>query len=161
MKIFAKIASIPVIVVMLISGCGQNGLSEGSLEESSTSEMVAHSSDTTECSSEETKLENNIIVVEWDQVENGERIEKFLSNFENLQNDSIEIHSSTIEGDPIYYFVSFDGNKIRLSIDNSEDSYAGSKNGAEEKVFDKIVYDSNGYTLKNETDDDEFILVPS
>lgn len=51
------------------------------------------------------------------------RWDEFLRNTEAGQKDSIVLVQFTVEGDPIYYYLSFEGDSYYLVTDNSRDAY--------------------------------------
>ena len=54
---------------------------------------------------------------------NLETFERFLKNFSNNKEDTIRITGYTLEGDPIFRDLQFDGEVIHYSYDNSNDEY--------------------------------------
>ncbi|WP_336787112.1 DUF4362 domain-containing protein [Paenibacillus sp. MMO-177] len=53
----------------------------------------------------------------------------FINSFTNHQADQLKITSLTIEGDPIYIYLTTDGTKLQYVYDNSEDAYGGGDTG--------------------------------
>lgn len=49
----------------------------------------------------------------------------FIRNVEEQKVDTIRITNYTIEGDPIFYVLNFDGTKINMEIDKSKDKHRG------------------------------------
>ncbi len=64
-------------------------------------------------------------------VNNFDRFKKFLSNYNDEKADKIRITGYTIEGDPIFTDLDYDGKKIHYTNDNSNDAY-----GAKEIIND-------------------------
>ena len=59
---------------------------------------------------------------------NLETFERFLKNFSNKKEDAIRITGYTLEGDPIFRDLHFDGEVIHYSYDNSNDQYGQPEN---------------------------------
>lgn len=57
------------------------------------------------------------------QVENIGRLDTFVANVQSKTMDEIRLTRYTIEGDPIYYDLLFDGAELTLTIDTSEDKF--------------------------------------
>lgn len=77
----------------------------------------------------EEAIENGDVVNLHGEISNLERFENFLGNIKSGSKDEIRITNYTIEGDPIFYHLNYDGNKIQYTYDNSQDEYAGSGQG--------------------------------
>lgn len=45
----------------------------------------------------------------------------------NRKKDKIRIVNYTIEGDPIFTHLNYDGNSIKIGIDNSKDKFGGNR----------------------------------
>ncbi|MCM3760621.1 DUF4362 domain-containing protein [Alkalihalobacillus oceani] len=50
----------------------------------------------------------------------------FLANVEEKTPDQVRVVEDTNEGDPLLYDLDFDGEKIKVEIDRSQDQYRGS-----------------------------------
>lgn len=86
------------------------------------------------------------------QVYNYSVLETFVENIEAKKRDKIRIVNYTIEGDPIFTNLNYDGNSIKVEIDNSKDKYGGNnlfntKDKCNELV--KEVGVSTEYRLEN------------
>lgn len=57
------------------------------------------------------------------QIENGEVFEQFVQQATDKTPTTVSITSYTIEGDPIYYRVDYDGTIFKLEIDKREDKF--------------------------------------
>lgn len=57
------------------------------------------------------------------QVENRERLNNFIEKVQSNSKDKIRLTRYTIEGDPIYHDLDFDGTKLTLTLDTTEDEY--------------------------------------
>jgi ribosome assembly protein YihI (activator of Der GTPase) len=71
-------------------------------------------------------LEDHKVINMHGNVENIERLDLFVDKVKTGENDEIEITHYTIEGDPIYDKINFDGEQLTITHDNTEDEY-GSK----------------------------------
>jgi len=81
--------------------------------------------------SSEEAIENGDVVNLHGEISNLDRFESFIENVENGAKDEIRITMYTIEGDPIFYNLNYNGNKIQFTYDNSQDGYAGTGKGIE------------------------------
>lgn len=81
--------------------------------------------------SSEEAIENGDVVNIHGKISNLDRFESFIENVENGAKDEIRITMYTIEGDPIFYNLNYNGNKIQYTYDNSQDGYAGTGKGIE------------------------------
>jgi hypothetical protein len=70
-----------------------------------------------------TKLKDNEIINIHGNVENLERLDLFVENNLAKKADKIKITHYTIEGDPIFDEVTFDGKQITVTNDNTEDKF--------------------------------------
>ncbi len=77
----------------------------------------------------EEAIGNGDVVDAMGEIFNSDQFVEFTENFEAGVKDGIRITSYTIEGDPIFYNLNTDGNKINYTYDNSQDGYAGSDKG--------------------------------
>ncbi|PSL31057.1 uncharacterized protein DUF4362 [Planomicrobium soli] len=70
------------------------------------------------------KVEPEDIVVErHSELENEKRFTAFLTNVQQGKADKIRITSFTTEGDPIYQDLDFDGSKLKMIVDYTEDKF--------------------------------------
>ncbi|WP_236690836.1 DUF4362 domain-containing protein [Lysinibacillus xylanilyticus] len=81
--------------------------------------------------SSEEAIENGDVVNLHGEISNLDRFESFIENVEKGAKDEIRITMYTIEGDPIFYNLNYNGNKIQYTYDNSQDGYAGTGKGIE------------------------------
>lgn len=72
-------------------------------------------------------------------VHNLDRFEQFLNNLSAKKEDSVRLTAYTIEGDPIFKDLHYDGEKIQYSYDNSNDAYRGEGKGVESDVCTEIT----------------------
>jgi hypothetical protein len=63
----------------------------------------------------------------------------FLKNLETKQTDTIRITSYSIEGDPIFYELFFNGKEIEYTFDNSMDAFAGQGKGRKSTLCTGIM----------------------
>lgn len=83
---------------------------------------------------------------------NTEKLDEFLERLKLGQNSELIIVQVTKEGDPIYFSLSYEGDKIAYKRDNSMDRY-GEKNIIEDRINkDDFYKKGNKYyvTLDNE-----------
>ncbi|MGI2326711.1 DUF4362 domain-containing protein [Planococcus sp. YIM B11945] len=57
------------------------------------------------------------------EIKNLERFQRFLTNFNQKESDRIQLIHYTVEGDPIFQELAYDGDVIKTTIDSSEDAY--------------------------------------
>ena len=60
---------------------------------------------------------------------NLDKLEKFIQNVKNGNEDKIRIVRKTIEGDPIFDTLDYNGENIKYTYDNSKDKFGGSDKG--------------------------------
>jgi PBP1b-binding outer membrane lipoprotein LpoB len=77
----------------------------------------------------ETAIENGDIVNIHGNISNLDKFGNFIKNVESGSKDKIRITMYTVEGDPIFYNLNYDGNQIQYTFDNSLDGFRGSENG--------------------------------
>jgi hypothetical protein len=82
-------------------------------------------------------IENNNIINMHGNVKNLYRLDLFVENITAKRSDEIKITHYTIEGDPIYDRVTFDGKQLTITNDNTEDKFGSG--------------DISTYTCKNMT----------
>ncbi|SEA98503.1 protein of unknown function [Thalassobacillus cyri] len=82
--------------------------------------------------SPETAIQRGDVVNLHGKTSNLDRFEKFLSSLDAGKKDDIRITSYTTEGDPIFYNLKFDGEKIHYTYDITMDAYAGTGKGIRE-----------------------------
>jgi hypothetical protein len=96
-----------ISVLMILSACGTNP----SVQEQGQASNNLNSA------------ENNEIVNMHGTVKNLDRLDLFVENVAAKKSDEIKITHYTIEGDPIYDTVTFDGKELKITNDNSEDKF--------------------------------------
>jgi hypothetical protein len=71
----------------------------------------------------DTAIDHGDIVDLHGNLKNIERLEEFYQNLLLKNKDKIRITRFTIEGDPIFNDLEFDGNEIKYNYDNSKDKF--------------------------------------
>jgi hypothetical protein len=69
------------------------------------------------------KPKNNEVVDIHGQLENIERLDLFVKNVQAEKKDNVRLTRYTIEGDPIFHDLGFDGSKLTVKIDTTEDKF--------------------------------------
>ncbi|CAG9607205.1 DUF4362 domain-containing protein [Pseudoneobacillus rhizosphaerae] len=96
-----------ISVLMILSACGTN---------SSVKEQG-------QASNNLNSVGSNEIVNMHGNVKNLNRLDFFVENVTAKKSDEVKITHYTIEGDPIYDTVTFDGKQLKITNDNSEDKF--------------------------------------
>lgn len=66
-------------------------------------------------------------------------MDRFINNFQNNNRDYIRITSYTLEGDPVFRELQFDGKDIQYKYDNSKHAYGGNDKGIKQDICKKIT----------------------
>jgi hypothetical protein len=98
-----------ISTIMLLSACGTN---------STVSKKPSQSG---------ALLEDNLIINMHGQVKNLPRMDQFVENVNSKTSDDIKITHYTIEGDPIYDEIKYDGKQLTITNDNTEDKFGSPK----------------------------------
>ncbi|OXS76322.1 hypothetical protein B1B04_04915 [Lysinibacillus sp. KCTC 33748] len=77
----------------------------------------------------EEAMKNGDVVNVHGKISNLDKFENFIKNAKKGVKDDVRITMYTIEGDPIFYNLNYDGNEIQYTYDDSQDGYAGSGKG--------------------------------
>lgn len=95
------------------------------------------------------------------QIYNYSNFESFFKNIEKKENDKLRIITYTIEGDPIFLFLNYDGSSINLEIDNSKDKYRGNGPTKTNMTCSRIEATENGtkYFLKDCSENSEYLIL--
>ncbi|WP_201004077.1 DUF4362 domain-containing protein [Paenibacillus glycanilyticus] len=96
----------------------------------------------------EKAAENGDIVNEHGKFSNLEKWQVFLRNIEQKNADAIRITQYTTEGDPILYELSFNGEQIAYTYNDSMDAFGGQTKGKQNTLC-------GGITKREPTDDSE------
>jgi hypothetical protein len=72
-------------------------------------------------------IKNGDVVDLHGNITNLDKLEQFITNSKIGKEDELRITRYTIEGDPMFYHLSYDDGKIKFSYDNSKDKF-GSTN---------------------------------
>lgn len=86
----------------------------------------------------ETAIKNGEVVDVHGKISNLDKFENFIKHIESGDKDTIRITSYTIEGDPIFYNLIYDGKQIQYTYDNSQDAYGASNKGTKSTSCSKI-----------------------
>lgn len=86
---------LPILTLMMLSGCGTSG----------------------------SWPEEDLIIDTHGELENVERLDRFLENVEQQKEDAVRIQHFTTEGDPIYETLRYSSSGILLQYDATEDAY--------------------------------------
>lgn len=70
-------------------------------------------------------IEKGDVVNVHGHIYNYENFKFFLKKIDEQENAKIRIITYTIEGDPIFYHLNYDGTSINVESDNSKDKYRG------------------------------------
>lgn len=133
--------------IMILSGCSLNAGTSNDQEkvtqepdskivsENPKQDMV-ESEDELQTSSNPKKpynskaaIENDDIVNIHGKITNLERFYNFIKNVDSRTKDKIRITMYTVEGDPIFLNLNFDGKQIQYTFDDSQDGFAGPDKG--------------------------------
>lgn len=109
-----------VSTLLLLSGCGMGNTKTNKNENHDKTGTV---------------ITSNEIINIHGNVKNLERLDEFVTNVSNQKSDEIRVTHYTIEGDPIYDEVVFNGKQLSITHDTTEDAF-GSK-------------ERNSYTCQN------------
>ncbi|GAB6991103.1 DUF4362 domain-containing protein [Paenibacillus pini] len=112
---------------------------------------------------------NGDIIPNVDNVLNKNRWEAFLQNVKIGQNDSVQVTRYSIEGNPIFYNLDFDGKQVHYQFDATHDAF-----GTQERHFDVCkeinskqaehgtAYHLTGCSSNNNQDNKTFsLLIPN
>lgn len=94
--------------------------------------------------------ENNEIVNMHGNVKNLNRLDLFVENVTAKKADEIKITHYTIEGDPIYDTVTFDGKQLKITNDNSEDKFGSGET---------FTYTCKNLTKNESETESEYLLI--
>jgi hypothetical protein len=106
----------------------------------------------TACSYDQEKaIENGDVINAHGHIYNFDVFETFIDNVSKQNSDKIRITEYTIEGDPIFYDLDYDGTSISFQIDNSKDKFRGNGPSKIRANCNSIDADESGvyYTLNN------------
>lgn len=74
---------------------------------------------------------------------NIDKWDRFLENVKNKQKDQVRITLNSVEGDPIFYELKFDGKLLKYTYDNSSDKFGGTGKGRQSTVCTGIAVASD------------------
>jgi hypothetical protein len=97
----------------------------------------------------EQAVQNGDIVNVHGNLTNSDKWEAFLTNIEARTTDQVQITSYTIEGDPIFYNLYYDGQSIQYTYDNTMDNYGSSRRSTAfcERVESELTDRGTQYVL--------------
>lgn len=108
------------LLSLLLSACGYF-VSEGDQGSNSVFPRV------TKPYQPEQAIQNGDVVNVHGQYSNMEKWHQFIKNIETNREDEIRITQYTIEGDPIFFELVFDGQTIKYTYDNSLDAFGSNQ----------------------------------
>lgn len=126
MKVFKK-EIIPVLIMMLL--------------------LLSACSPASDSYDSETAIRNGDVVNVHGQTYNVEQLDAFIDNVKSGRNAKVQITGYTIEGDPIFQILEYDGKVIRYTYDNSRDKFAGSDKGKRQSEMVNIIKEENQDTV--------------
>lgn len=107
---------ISFLLIVVIVGC------------SNTDEEISTVDNPSQPYPQEEAFENGDVVVGLEgETKNFDRFEVFLESVDRGRSDEIRITTYTIEGDPIFYNLQYNGEQIVYTYDNTEDGYGSGK----------------------------------
>lgn len=112
-----KVITVVVLAIALLSGCSPQSISNEENRETLPKIEQPYPPDKA--------VENGDIVDVEDSYSNLHLWKAFLKNLKTKRTDAIRITSYSIEGDPIFYELLFNGKEIDYTFDNSMDVYGG------------------------------------
>jgi hypothetical protein len=95
-----------------------------------------------------TAINNGDIVDLHGKVTNVNRLNVFIKNIELNHKDSIRITQFTIEGDPIFYNLDYNGKEIIYKFDNSKDKHGSSNKQSTQCISINETKKETGVELK-------------
>lgn len=97
------------------------------------------------CSSSAKVDKKSDIIVKISGESNLDKFQQFLTHVKNGKADKVRIVHYTVEGDPIFQTLDYDGININYLFDNSNDKFSGSQKGKKSDVCKGIMEEkSNG-----------------
>ncbi|WP_409291374.1 DUF4362 domain-containing protein [Peribacillus sp. SCS-37] len=95
------------------------------------------------CTDNASKVKEDDVLVSLDRFDNISSLDRFYADVQDGKKGNIRVVRYTLEGDPIFHNINFDGKRIELTIDSREDRYGG---GAVEKFSCKKAFHTESYT---------------
>ncbi|MCM3714598.1 DUF4362 domain-containing protein [Alkalihalobacillus oceani] len=89
-------------------------------------------------------IENGDVINVHGDVYNVAVLQTFLTKVEGKTPDQVRIVEYTNEGDPLLYDLEYDGEKIKIEVDRSEDQYRGSGPVKAEMSCNGIIREERG-----------------
>lgn len=111
----------------------------------------------------ETAVKNGDVVNLHGQAFNVDKLEAFVADVDNGRPAKLQITLYTIEGDPIFHIMDYDGKMIHYTFDNSRDKFGGSDKGRKQSNMAKVTREENSvsveYYLVDERDKKTMIFI--
>lgn len=126
----SMLLAIFAIFILILSGCGKEGSTIQSYHKPN-------------------KPSSNEVIDVHGQVENMERLNAFVVKVQAKQKDKIRLTRYTIEGDPIYHDLDFDGSTLSFTFDSTEDKFG---NG------EVTTYDCKGISKQESNTETKYML---
>jgi hypothetical protein len=92
----------------------------------------------------EQAIKNGDVVNLHGKISNLEKLDSFVDHYAKGKPDQIRITMYTVEGDPIFYNLDYNGKEIAYTLDTSKDAYGGAGKGKQRTTCT---------TLEKKTDD--------
>ncbi|MGX5608788.1 DUF4362 domain-containing protein [Bacillus cereus] len=125
--------------ILTLSGCSLNtGNSKNQEEVTQESDSKIVTENPKKPYRPESAIENGDVVDVHGKISNLVKFESFIKHIKSGDKDKIRITSYTIEGDPIFYNLIYDGNQIQYTYDDSQDAYGGSNKGTKSTSCSKV-----------------------
>jgi hypothetical protein len=138
---------ISIFMILIITSCQNQNSTEHISRVSSQESKI-------EYSLEKAKKNGDVIDIHG-EVFNLEKLEKFISNVNDKKKSKIRITRYTIEGDPIFYNIDFDGKIIHFTIDNTMDKYSEIEKGKNTIICSSIKKEESSEKVRYVLDDCE------
>jgi hypothetical protein len=141
-----KIISVLLVAVFFLVACGKD-------EQSGTDRKQSAFPEPTKPYRSEQAIKNGDVVNLHSTISNWERWEQFTKDVDQQKADQVRITSYTVEGDPIFEELVYDGKIVGYAYDDSMDKFGGNKKGRQvtkcEGIEEKQEKDGQiGYLLK-------------
>lgn len=92
--------------------------------------------------------DSDIVFEQGEITSNLDKLEGFIVNVKNEKADKIRIVRRTIEADPIFDTLDYNGVKIKYTYDNSKDKFGGSDKGTESGTCVKLDSEKNEQRIR-------------
>jgi hypothetical protein len=85
--------------------------------------LIVSGCQTTEAPAKQLAPGKNEVVETHGSLKNFQRLDLFVENVQNNKKDKVRLTRYTIEGDPIYHDLDYDGSKLTLTYDTTKDKF--------------------------------------